>query len=829
MMKKSVLLAVGALGALSLAACSLGANGSSSEAGANSSFSGASSSLSPSSMPSSSSSATVAEEETAPTVRGLYDNSFSSNNIPDQWEGYGVGDPFVYRYNGTYYLYCSTKDGETGIKAWKSTDLIHWGKCTGTGLSEGYVSADAITLTAYAPEVIYSDGFFYLITSPAGNGHYVLKASSPEGPFVSITSNFGQSIDGSFFQDDDESVYLLRANAGNIKMMKLKSDFTPNALSSINVANTTIGNWTEGPYLLRRFGNDYLTYTGVNVTSAGYRIGYSYASGEAFQKNGYAQDQKNLVLSTNANYNGLGHSATVMGPNMDSYFMSYHNLINSGGPVRGFCLNRLYFNGTDMIVSHPKLQNNVTPEAADFASYAPTSDLVSSDGFLLSSSSTENEFTTEYNIIGDSTKMVFSYANSSNYAYLSWDGSSISLHKVVAGSDSLVNGVTLSSAHPVNVNHTFRAIYRNGVFNATFDNMTKISNLAITLSAGKIGYSESSDVLGFTGYSNHAFGDSDNADFKQGEVLANSYDLSLSDFARGSVLSEVTSANGEALVKNGSYDLSLKAGDTARYLTYFDADGYYGLSLRLPLSMMGKSLLIGVDGTYKKALTVPTYAISEATYGSLEVGRFAIAKGSHYIDIKAIDDLSFNSFAFTVVTDSVASFANDLATLGGEAMEYANVWKIKNGGHFAQSGNRQLLYIGGDTITNLTMECTISLDGTTGTNTAGLLVRTTNAAFSTFDSNDSIQGYYCAINNSKAIIQRKDYSWTALKASSTQTLASDTDIKLKVVVKGNSITLSLNGVEAITYSDPDIFPSGHVGLYTDGAAATFKNLSISLG
>ena len=44
--------------------------------------------------------------------------------IPDQWSSYGTGDPFVMRFNGTYYLYPSTKNSTVGIRAWKSKDLI---------------------------------------------------------------------------------------------------------------------------------------------------------------------------------------------------------------------------------------------------------------------------------------------------------------------------------------------------------------------------------------------------------------------------------------------------------------------------------------------------------------------------------------------------------------------------------------------------------------------------------------------------------------------------------------------------------------------------------
>ena len=55
--------------------------------------------------------------------------------------------------------------------------------------------------TPFAPEVIYFNGMFYMISSPSGNGHYVFESESPEGPFSAISGNIGKSIDGSYFID----------------------------------------------------------------------------------------------------------------------------------------------------------------------------------------------------------------------------------------------------------------------------------------------------------------------------------------------------------------------------------------------------------------------------------------------------------------------------------------------------------------------------------------------------------------------------------------------------------------------------------------------------
>jgi len=768
-------------------------------------------------------------EPIAPEVRDLYENSFGEDRIPGQWDTYGIGDPFVYRFNGVYYLYASTKDSEFGVRGWKSLDLVSWKQVTGSGLQTGYVSEDPVTKAAYAPEVIYLDGYFYMITSPGGNGHFVLRSSSPEGPFAAITGNFSQSIDGSFFLDDDEKLYMTRANSGNIRIAQMRSDWTANTLSLKTLNNTQIGNWTEGSYILRRNGINYITYTGTHVTSAGYRVGYSFSEDSAVTSDAYTYDPKNIILSTSLDFNGLGHSATVLGPDMDSYYIVYHNLLNSGGPIRAYSMSRLFFNGTDMMASNVKRTGNIVPNMAAFTSHNAGEDLVADGSLLLSSESTGEEFTVEWNYTGIDGKAVFAYNSLSDYAYLVFDGANIELHKVGA-EDELLQTIELEKSHPTDVLHTFRAIYREGKLDIQYDNMTKLAGYVIPLTGGKVGYEGiEASAIGFTGFSAYARGTSDNADFKQGKVFANSYDLEHSTFNNGSSLSKIETGFVSPSAKTGSYDLSLKSGDLARYLTYFENDGYYSLSFSMPVSMMGKAITVSVDGTTKR-MDVPTLELDVGVeYFTAELGRFAIHEGSHYVSIASDLEVSFNSFTFAPATDSSATFSHDLTTLGGEAMLYANVWKIKNGGHYATSGNRQLLYVGEPIISDATIEVDINFDGATVASTAGILLRAGNEAFSTHENNDSIQGYYIAINNAQVSLRRKDYNWTTILDSSGGTFASGVDHTLCVVNTGNRITVYVNDIEYLDVVDPSPFAYGHIGLYTDGAAASYKNLDITLG
>ena len=107
-------------------------------------------------------------------LQAYYQNPIAKNG--------DFADPFALRWNGRYYLYCTNPD----LRCWSSADLVHWrpeGPVIGPDVFPG--------LVPFAPEVVYSDGKFYLYTSPSGFGHYVLESERPTGPFRKISEMWG--------------------------------------------------------------------------------------------------------------------------------------------------------------------------------------------------------------------------------------------------------------------------------------------------------------------------------------------------------------------------------------------------------------------------------------------------------------------------------------------------------------------------------------------------------------------------------------------------------------------------------------------------------------
>ena len=221
-------------------------------------------------------------------------------------------DPFVLKYNGRYYLYCTNED----IRCWSSDDLLHWHP-------EGAVIEDTLFpgLTPFAPEVVYWNGSFYLYTSPSGFGHYVLKSENPTGPFRKISGNVGHEIDGTIFIDDDGTWYFYWAGEEGIWGCEMKS---PAEFGEPVLTGAYLHGWTEGPFVCKKDGIYYMTYTGNHYLSKGYRI---HACRSKTPLSGYLDDKNNpVVIRTEGRLTGLGHSSTVEGPDLVSDYLIYHNL-----------------------------------------------------------------------------------------------------------------------------------------------------------------------------------------------------------------------------------------------------------------------------------------------------------------------------------------------------------------------------------------------------------------------------------------------------------------------------------------------------------------------
>lgn len=431
--------------------------------------------------------------------------------LQEQWSEYELGDPFIMRFNGLYYLYCSSAGSY--IKCWTSDDLVDF-------TYMGSVCDIPEIHGAYAPEVCYFRGKFYMITSPIGSGHYLLESLEPTGPFYLISDNYGLLIDGSFFIDDDGTQYMLRAGHEGIICHHMPS------VSQINVNGVTIkesylNHWTEGPMIIKKDKFYYLTYTGNHLHSKGYRIAYSVS--KEGPCTGYVNmNNSTLLLETDNEFHGLGHSSSFLAPDLDSYLITYHNFnLDTQPRKRSLNIDRLFFNGARMYTnpiwwsqeqhSLPYFYTRNMEELLRMETFEGT--------YLYIPEELTNEFVMEWNV-----KLVNNATISSRpvvLAYSSTDGKrgKVLLHNnmkyevyeyVESGQEKLLtygevnNSICFTNYVSVRIikrQNNSVEIYLNSMLSISFDSNWSWKNIGIKI--------EDNLRMGYTGYSKFKVGNGD--------------------------------------------------------------------------------------------------------------------------------------------------------------------------------------------------------------------------------------------------------------------------------------------------------------------------------
>ena len=253
--------------------------------------------------------------------------------VPD---GGAIADPEVIKFRGTYYLYGTS--GPSGIRVWSSRNLVNW-------QDRGIAATAANAWYGWAPDVLYHNGQFYMVTSGdtgTYSDHVVMRSDSPLGPFVRIADTLPNSIDGNIFQDDDGKLYFFWAAGGGVRYRPMTA---PNTLDTAQperqltacVVNI-INNWTEAPMVWKRNGTYYLSYTGNDWTRDDYQV---HVCKGATLSGMAPQASKLLTLDTVGTWRGAGHSTMVVGPDLTTLYNVYHER-QYGGTHRNLGLSEAW-------------------------------------------------------------------------------------------------------------------------------------------------------------------------------------------------------------------------------------------------------------------------------------------------------------------------------------------------------------------------------------------------------------------------------------------------------------------------------------------------------
>lgn len=763
-----------------------------------------------------------------------FQNPVLTAESENAWPGYGFGDPFVMRHNGVYYLYCSTKDGSVGIKCWSSPNLIDW-------TFEGFCSNDPVTRGAYAPEVYYYNGYFYMYTSPAGNGHYVLRSKSPTKGFTPVTENMGMSIDGSVFIDNDGTWYFYTAGGGNIRVYDMSSPFTmrnERVLNSISVN----GGWTEGSMTVFHDGYYYVTYTGNHVLSPSYRILYGVSDHSPVDFT-QSEPRNPLLVSTADSVFGIGHSSTVKGPDLDSYYIVYHSLVNMT-PNRNMNIDRIWFNGERMEVLGPTTDDQPVPEMPNvYHRFEPGSSLkgwtlngsfgsgrnglsLSGGTTLISKTSFAGDFTAEYNVTsiseGGQAGAIFAYTDPDNFGACLFDSvkQKVIIEITVNGETTRTEADTIRSFGEDTDFSSLQAlqIERSGKDYTFYMNDRLLCTVNDSdLTGGAIGYiaRNAEASFGFIGGTAAVGGNSGSDQYK-----------TVSDQGGLIPATHATEAHETVTDSTGRSMVSVKEGDTLSYRILAASRGSYDLSVLFrDLGPDHVEAEILVDG---QAVGTQALSSQDSDTASLILRGIELTKGAHILTLSFKSTASVEKLTLLKAASVEEIDLNDPVHTDGSWSLSGEILTLDGGSPY---GKR--LY-GSPNMGDYTVEAKVTPKAVPN---CGLLVRVTAPGSPNFmdrepnaeearTGTDWVKGYFVGLSANGLVIGKQNYGYREVARAEGQ-FRPQKAYDLKVVCEGPRIQVYVNGTLYLDYTDPEPYMQGMVGARAHNCPAVFEGLKIS--
>lgn len=260
-------------------------------------------------------------------------------------------DPELHFFGGRYYIYPTASrayEEQTYFECWSSADLTQW-------RNEGVILELkdipwSTNFAAWAPSCAERNGKYYLYFSAGdGAGIGVAVADSPAGPFkdaigrplVGYYPHGAQPIDAHCFVDDDGRAYLYFGGHSHCVVAPLTP--TMCAFNRDFREITPSPNYVEGPFMVKRQGKYYLTWSEGGWTDDTYRVAYGIGD------NPYGPFKFAGTILTNnpAVAKGAGHHSILQLPGAeDEWVICYHRrpLDTTEANHRVVCLERLVFN-----------------------------------------------------------------------------------------------------------------------------------------------------------------------------------------------------------------------------------------------------------------------------------------------------------------------------------------------------------------------------------------------------------------------------------------------------------------------------------------------------
>jgi hypothetical protein len=247
-------------------------------------------------------------------------------------------------FNGRYYIYPTTNEGTGGqqFHAFSSADLTAW-RDEGVIFNLGTQCSWA-SYNGWAPSVVARNGkYYFYYTAQVKIG--VAVGNSPTGPFTDLGRPLIGSdpytvdiIDPMVFVDDDGQTYIYYggSNGSRLVVRKLNADMV--SLTADAPRDITPTNYTEGPYIVKRNGQYYMTYSNGAWNNNTYNVQYASSASPTGP-----WSYRGSVLSSDAQNQGPGHHSITKIPGCDDYYIAYHRYQNGNYSTRYVAVDHLNF------------------------------------------------------------------------------------------------------------------------------------------------------------------------------------------------------------------------------------------------------------------------------------------------------------------------------------------------------------------------------------------------------------------------------------------------------------------------------------------------------
>lgn len=262
-------------------------------------------------------------------------------------------DPTVKKFGDTYYIYATT-DGNGGgfgpSQVWSSKDFVNW------SLQDMNWPT---THHYWAPDVTQAkDGKYYMYYCQPVE-IFGAWASTPVGPWTPllppgepVVRNFLVpnviTLDGQTFKDDDGQMYMFWGTWGiypnhGCGVGLLNPDMKSFAKLA-QIPNTVAKEFFEAPFMFKRNGIYYLTYSSGRCEDDTYRVQYAVSKTGPMGPFVYGKNNPVLVTNADGTVHGPGHQSVLQQGN--DFYLIYHrhnNPHSGGGYHRQVAADKLVF------------------------------------------------------------------------------------------------------------------------------------------------------------------------------------------------------------------------------------------------------------------------------------------------------------------------------------------------------------------------------------------------------------------------------------------------------------------------------------------------------